>query len=228
MNWKTTLLVFALHLTATVLPAQTRDAGISLTYGLPELRWPSHTPFVRGEFSFKSFISYGAEYNWTSSRGWGGGIGIITTNVRGGSDSVDVQRLFKYYYSEMDIVYSVIYIPLKFFYRIPVKKWQFQVSAALMPGFLYKGTVAEKQIPTSPLYTRQSFYMNYANFELGIMGEARVAYEIIPKLHLGATARYLVSDMDMKGHASGYSSSSIGQSAAILFFGLSANWRLSP
>jgi len=68
--------------------------------------------------------------------------------------------------------------------------------------------------------------LEYDGFELGIMGEARIAYEIIPRLHIGANARYFKSDVDMKGYTSSEASSSIDQFSATTYWALSANWRL--
>jgi len=226
MNRKTTFLLFGVLLSGLRIFAQTTDFGISVGYGSYQLRWPAHTALARGVFTFKSSFSYGAEINWAPHDAWGGGIGLLSMGARAASDSVDVQPRFKYYYSEIDIRYAALYVPIKVLYRIPIKKWMLKFSFALMPGFKYKGSVAEKQIPTSPLYNPIDFYLEYDGFELGIMGEVRFAYEITPGLHLGANARYFKSDVDMDGFTSSGSSSSIDQFSTATYLALSANWRM--
>lgn len=184
----------------SMLQAQSLEFGVSVGAGNPSVEWPENTYFYRGEYTFKTRIHAGAELSWVSKSGFGARGGLLYLSRTAVSDSVNIfpSRPLEYH-SEVEANISTLFIPLQVCYRIPFGKLYAQFSAGVFPGFQFNAEVKENLIiKTNFPDIDEPAKLDYEeSFEIGIIGEARLAYQLNPKVGVGANVLYFRSELDI-------------------------------
>lgn len=184
----------------SILQAQNLEFGISAGIGNPSIEWPENTYFYRGEYTFETRINAGAELSWVSKSGFGARGGLLYLSRTAVSDSVSIfpSRPLEYH-SEVEADISTLFIPLQVCYRVPFGKLYAQFSAGVLPGFQFNAEVNEKLIiKTNFPDIDEPAKLDYdESFEIGIIGEARLAYQLNPKVSIGANVLYFRSELDI-------------------------------
>jgi|GEM_PF-4578259 hypothetical protein len=192
-----TLLFFFNH----ALQAQTLELGVSLGVSMAKISWSKNSYYSRGAYTAEPSLNAGLEMSYITRSGFGARAGLLYFARAVSSDSVNTypSQLLEYH-SVVEANASTLFIPLQACYRAPFGKFYAQLSAGVMPGFLLDADVNETIVRKSNfpvLY--EPAVMDYSlKFELGIVGEARLAYQVTPKIGIGINVLYLRSEIDIE------------------------------
>lgn len=223
-------LMLASCLASNLLMAQTLEFGLYAGAGNLSIEWPKNTYFSRGDYTIKPQINAGAELSWVSRGGFGVRGGLLYSGRAVECDSVNVYPASAAeYHSEVEVKASTLFIPLQLLYRIPLGKFYTQLSAGVLPGFLLSSEVSENLIIKTNFPNRDMTAIVEYNhkFEIGIIGEARIAYQVAPKVNIGLNASYLSSELDIFiTPDDGTPRGSIDQSSKGMVLALSASFSL--
>lgn len=183
------------------LQAQTLEFGASLGVGTAAIRWSDNSYFSRGAYTSEPSINVGLEMSYITRGGFGARGGLLYFARAVSSDSVNTYpSQSSEYHSIVKASASTLFIPLQVCYRAPFGKFYAQLSAGVMPGFLLNANVDETLVRKSnfPILDEPAFVDYSLKFELGIVGEARLAYQVTPKIGIGINAMYLRSEIDIE------------------------------